>query len=76
MCMGTAAELPSSSVAINPANYEIHYARTIPLEQGHAYAFRIPERSKRAGLIVGDYSKYPLDSWSTAVKALPFDLRA
>jgi hypothetical protein len=49
----TAAEVPSSSLAINSANYKIHYAGTIPLEQGLAYAFRITPRSKREGLVNG-----------------------
>ena len=48
-----ASELPASSVAITPANYKIHYAGTVALENGLAYAFRIVPRNKREGLING-----------------------
>lgn len=46
-----AAELPLASVAITPANYEIHYAGSLCVGERPAYAFRITPRKKREGLL-------------------------
>ena len=46
-----ATELPVSSVAITPANYEIHYAGRVRVGERPAYAFRITPRKKREGLL-------------------------
>ena len=46
-----ATDLPVSSVAITPANYEIHYAGSVGVGERPAYAFRITPRKKRDGLL-------------------------
>ena len=46
-----ATALPASSVAITPANYEIHYVGSVCVGGRPAYAFRIIPRKKREGLI-------------------------
>jgi len=46
-----ASALPASSVAITPANYEIHYAGRVCVGERPAYAFRITPRKKREGLL-------------------------
>lgn len=48
-----AAELPASSVALNPANYKIHYAGSVWLGDRLTYAFRVIPRKKREGFING-----------------------
>ena len=48
-----AAELAASSVALNPANYKIHYAGSVRLDDRLTYAFRIIPRKKREGLVNG-----------------------
>jgi hypothetical protein len=46
-----ATELPASSLAITPENYEIHYAGSVCVGDRPAYAFRIIPRKRREGLI-------------------------
>lgn len=48
-----AADLPASSVAITPANYQFNYAGTVRLDDRAVYAFRMIPRKKRQGLIYG-----------------------
>jgi len=50
----TASEVPASSVAINPENYEFHYKGVVRLSKAVAYAFQIKPRKKRQGLINGE----------------------
>jgi hypothetical protein len=49
-----AAEIPSSSVAITPANYKFHYKGAARIGNAVAYAFAITPRKKRDGLIKGE----------------------
>jgi hypothetical protein len=46
-----AAELPASSVAITPSNYEIRYAGNVCVGDRPAYAFRVIPRKNREGLL-------------------------
>ena len=46
-----AGELPLSSIAITPANYEIRYAGSLCVAGRPAYAFLITPRKKREGLV-------------------------
>jgi hypothetical protein len=50
----TAAEVPASSVAINPENYQFRYKGIVKLAHTVAYAFQIKPRKKRQGLIDGE----------------------
>jgi hypothetical protein len=50
----TAAEIPASSVAITPANYNFHYQGVVKIGETAAYIFRISPRKKRQGLIKGE----------------------
>jgi len=60
----TAAEIPASSVAITPANYEFRYQGVVETGDTEAYAFQIKPRKKRAGLIAGEL-------WLDAETGLP-----
>jgi len=48
-----ATDLPSSSVAMTPANYRFNYAGTVRLDNRPVYAFRMIPRKKRQGLFYG-----------------------
>jgi hypothetical protein len=50
----TAAEIPASSVAITPANYEFRYKGVVTLGEAVAYAFQIKPHKKRVGLMNGE----------------------
>ena len=50
----TASEIPSSSVAITPDNYEFRYKGIVKLAKTVTYAFQIKPRKKRQGLINGE----------------------
>jgi hypothetical protein len=49
-----AAEIPASSTAITPANYEFRYKGVVEAGEGLAYVFQIKPRKKRVGLITGE----------------------
>jgi hypothetical protein len=49
-----AQSVPSSSFAINNANYKFHYLGSIGAAQNLAYVFKITPRKKRRGLIRGE----------------------
>jgi hypothetical protein len=50
----TAAEIPASSVAITPANYEFRYKGAVMRGEALVYAFQIKPRKKRIGLMNGE----------------------
>jgi hypothetical protein len=49
-----AASIPTSSVAITPANYKFRYQGSYQSGAVKAYIYRITPRKKREGLIQGD----------------------
>jgi hypothetical protein len=49
-----AGAMPSSAVAISPANYRFHYIGVIGPAAAPVYVFHIAPRQKRAGLIQGE----------------------
>jgi hypothetical protein len=53
MAAARAAELPSTSIVITPANYKLQYAGAVYVSDRLAYVFRITPRKKRDGLING-----------------------
>ena len=50
----TAAEIPASTVAITPANYEFRYKGIVMMGDTVAYAFQIKPLKKRLGLMSGE----------------------
>jgi len=50
----TAAEMPASSVAMTPANYDFRYRGVVNIGETAAYVFQIRPRKKRQGLIKGE----------------------
>jgi hypothetical protein len=49
-----AAEIPASSVAMTPANYNFRYQGVVRIGETVAYVFQIRPRKKRQGLIKGE----------------------